>query len=45
MIHFKNILIALAAVIFLVTTGCSHNTPHMQELVSLDSMVYHQQEK
>ncbi len=45
MIHFKNILIALAAVIFILMTGCHHSSPHMQELVSLDSMVYHQQEK
>jgi len=45
MIHFKNILIALAAVIFILMTGCHHSSPHMQELVSLDSMVYHQREK
>ena len=45
MIHFKNILIALAAVFFLMTTGCRHNSAHMQELARLDSMVYHQQEK
>lgn len=45
MIHFKNILIVLAAVIFILMTGCHHSSPHMQELVSLDSMVYHQQEK
>ncbi len=45
MIHFKNLPIALAAVFFLLTTGCHHNSAHMQELVRIDSMVYHQQEK
>ena len=45
MIHFKNLPIALAAVFFLLTTGCHHNSAHMQELSRIDSMVYHQQEK
>jgi len=45
MIHFKHIIIAIAAVIFLLSTGCHHNSETMQELSRIDSMVYHQQEK
>ena len=46
MIHFKNIIIPLAAVaIFLLTAGCRHDSATMQELSHIDSMVYHQHEK
>ena len=45
MIHFKNIIIPVAAVFFLVSTGCHHDSATMQELSRIDSMVYHQHEK
>ena len=43
MIHSRNIIIALAANVFILLTGCHHNTATMQELSRIDSMVNHQQ--
>ena len=43
--HYRNILISLAAAVFLLSTGCHHDSPAMQELSRIDSLVYHQQEK
>ena len=46
MIHFRNIIISLAAVaFFLLMADCRHDTAIMQELSHIDSMVYHQQER
>ena len=43
--HFRNILISLAAVVFLLSAGCHHESATMQELSRIDTMVYHQQEQ
>ena len=45
MLHFRNILISLAAVVFLLSAGCHHESAMMQELSRIDSMVYHQHEQ
>ena len=45
MMHFRNILISLAAVVFLLSAGCHHESATMQELARIDTMVYHQQEQ
>ena len=45
MMHFRNILISLAAVVFLLSAGCHHESATMQELARIDTMVYHQQER
>ena len=46
MIHFKNIIISLAAAAFsLLMVGCHHGSTIMQELSRIDTMVYHQQER
>lgn len=45
MTRFKNILISLAALLFFVMAGCSHDNATMHELSRIDSMVYHQKEK
>lgn len=45
MIHSKKILVAVAIVLSLVTSGCHPNSATMRELVGIDSMVYHQHEK
>lgn len=46
MIHFKNIIIPLAAAAFsLLMVGCHHDSDTMQELSRIDSMVYHQLER
>ena len=45
MLHFRNILISLAAVVFLLSAGCHHESAMMQDLSRIDSMVYHQQEQ
>ena len=45
MIRFRNIIFPLAAVFFLLMTGCRHDTSTMQELSHIDSMVYHQGER
>ena len=37
MIHFKNIIFPLAAVLFLALAGCQHDTATMQELSRIDS--------
>ncbi len=45
MIHFRNIIILLAAVFSLVLASCHHDSATMRELSRIDSMVYHQQER
>ena len=45
MIHFKNIIFTLAVVFFILLAGCHHDSATMQELVRIDSMVYHQHEQ
>ena len=45
MIHFKHIIIVLAAVFFILLTGCHQHSATMQELSRIDSMVYHQHEQ
>ena len=43
MTYFRNIFIALTAVVTLLLAGCHHDTATMQELSRIDSMVNHQQ--
>ena len=45
MIHSRNIIIVLLAVFALMSVGCHHDSATMQQLVGIDSMVYHQQER
>ena len=45
MIHFRNFIIPFAAAIFLLSAGCHHDSATVQELVRIDSMVYHQHEQ
>ena len=45
MIHSRNIIIVLLAVFALMSVGCHHDNATMQQLVGIDSMVYHQQER
>ena len=45
MTHFRNITILIVAILILMLAGCHHNSTTLQELTSIDSMVYHQQER
>ncbi len=45
MIHFRNIIIPLVAVLLLLLAGCHHDSATMRELAHIDSMVYHQGER
>ena len=45
MIHSRNIIIVVLAVFALMSVGCHHDSATMQQLVGIDSMVYHQQER
>ena len=45
MTHSRKIIIPLTAAVFLLLTGCHHNTATIQELSRIDSMVNHQQER
>ncbi len=45
MIHSRHIIIPLAAIVFFLLAGCRPNSATMRQLIHIDSMVYHQQEK
>ena len=45
MIHSRNIIIPLLAVLLLVMAGCHHDSVTLQELSRIDSMVYHYHEQ
>lgn len=45
MIHFKHIIIPLVGVFTFLLASCHHDSATMQELMRIDSMVYHQHEK
>jgi len=45
MMNYRNLTITIMALLALIMAGCHHNSATMQDLSSIDSMVYHQQEK
>ena len=45
MIHNRNIIIPIVAIVLYLQAGCQHNSATMQQLAHIDSMVYHQHEQ